>query len=266
MRVIACIVRLATRRTGAIQAVAAALALSVVHAGAAGESDLRVLCSNGIRGPMQTILAQAEKVIGRTIVIEYGPSAALRRTIDSGEAFDLAILTPQMVDVLVKSGKITEGTQTDLATTNLALGVRAGSAKTDIGTAAAIKRRLLAARSVTYTKEGASAAAVRDMLTGLGIASEIERKTVYQTVSGRPAESVADGENEIVFAPVSEILTVRGVEVLGLFPPEFQRPMTMTAGVGAKSDRAVAALFLVAFLRSDAAAAAMRAGGMEPAP
>jgi molybdate transport system substrate-binding protein len=248
----------------AILAVAAALMLALVHAGEAGENDLRVLCSNAIKGPMEKILARAEQMIGRPIVIEYGSSAALRRTIDAGQAFDLAILTPQIVGELVKDGKITGGTQTDLATTNLALGVRAGSAKTDIGTPDAIRRRLLAAKSVTYTKEGASAAAVVDMLNRLGITAEVDRKTVFQTVSGRPAQSVADGENEIVFAPVSEIVSVRGVEVLGLFPPEFQRPMTMTAGVSSKSDRAVAALYLVAFLKGTVAAEAITAGGMEP--
>lgn len=243
----------------------AALILSFVPAAAGQEREVRVFCSNGIKRAMETLRPAAERAVGQPIAIEFAASAVLRRRIEAGEPFDLAILTPQVIGELVKARKIADRTETAVARVNLGVGIRAGASKADISTPEAMRRRLLAAKSVTYSLEGASNAAILNMLERLGIANEIKARTVLQTVSGRPAESVAEGENEIVFAPVSEILMVRGVDVLGLFPPEFQQPLVMAAAVSAGSQNASAAKALIAFLTSAAAAEAIKASGMEPA-
>jgi molybdate transport system substrate-binding protein len=174
----------------------------------------------------------------------------------------LAILTQAVIADLTKEGKIAPGSRV-LAKANLAVGMRAGAAKTDISTAAAIKRRLLAAKSITYTKEGASTASINNMLKQLGIADQINAKTVFQTASDRAEESVAQGENELVLAPLSEIKTVPGIDVLGLFPREFQDPIVMSAGVSANAANADSAKALIRFLTSAAAAPAMKTSGME---
>jgi molybdate transport system substrate-binding protein len=165
---------------------------------------------------------------------------------------------------LTKDGKVAAGSRV-LAKANLAVGMRAGAAKSDISTPAAIKRRLLAAKSITYTKEGASTPAIANMLKQLGIADQIDAKTVFQTASDRAEESVAEGENELVLAPLSEIKTVPGIDVLGLFPKEFQEPIVMAAGVSANAANAESAKALLRFLTSAAAAPAIKASGMEMA-
>jgi molybdate transport system substrate-binding protein len=124
---------------------------------------------------------------------------------------------------------------------------------------------LLEAKSITYTKEGASTAAINKMLKQLGIADQINAKTVFQTVSDRAEESVAQGENELVLAPLSEIITVQGIQVLGLFPKEFQDPLVMSAGISANTANAESAKALIKFLSSPAAASAIKASGMEMA-
>jgi molybdate transport system substrate-binding protein len=211
---------------------------------------------------MEKLLPGYERSSRRHVTIEFGTSVELKRAIEGGRPFDVAILTPAAIDDLITQGKIASGTRADLAKAGLGVGIRAGATRSDVSTAAALKRRLLDAQSITYAKEGASTAAFKDMLQRLGIADEIAAKTRLQTVSGRPSASVADGENELVLAPLSE-LHVNGVEVLGRLPAEFQAPLVMTAGIGAQAAHAAAARAFVRFFTTGAADASIRASGME---
>jgi molybdate transport system substrate-binding protein len=248
-----------------ICALAAGLVLCARQA-PAEDPGIRVLCSNGLKAAIETLTPEAERATGRTIAIQFSSSAVLRRSIEGGAPFDLAILTPGIVDDLIKAGKIRAGTQTDLASAALAVGIQAGAPKADVGTPDAMKRTLLAARSITYTKDGAASAAIARMLRSMGIQDQLAAKTTLQTVPGHAAETVAKGEHQLVFAPVSEILPVHGVDVLGLFPKEFQEPVVMTAGVGTGARNADGAKALVKFMTSPGAAPAIRASGMEPTP
>lgn len=229
---------------------------------ASAQGQLRVLCSNGLRAAFESVMPDAEKAIGRKISVDFSASTRFQKEIEDGAAFDLTILTPGIIDGLIKGGKIVAGTHTDLAIADLAVGVKAGSTKTDISTAEGMKKRLLAAKSMTWTDGGAAANAVMAMLKGLEIEEQVKAKIHLQNQPGRPALSVAEGENELMFGPVSEIGTIKGVEVLGFFPKEYQKPVVMTAGIGAQTKDAAAAKALVQYLRSAKAAGAIKAAGM----
>jgi molybdate transport system substrate-binding protein len=231
----------------------------------AQSEQIRLLCSNGIRAAMQQLMPAAEKAIGRKVVIEFSASTFLKKEIDAGEPFDLVIVTPGIIDDLANSGTLAPGSKTDIASSDLAVGIKAGSAKADVSTPDGMKKRLLAAKTLTLTDGGASGPAVLAMFRALGIAAQLKPKTVLQKTPGRPAESVAEGENELMFAPVSEIQTIKGVEVLGKFPQEFQKPVVMTAGIAARAKDADGARKLVAYLTSAEAIPALKASGMEPA-
>jgi molybdate transport system substrate-binding protein len=252
------------------QVIVAALALLIAgsillaHAAAGNDAEIRVLCSNAIKAAVEKLLPEAERTIGRHISIQFSASTVLRKAIDAGEPFDVAMLTPGIIDDLIKSGKIVSGSHTDIASADLAAGVRAGASKADISTPAAMKRRLLAAQTITWTDGGASATAIVAMLKGLGIEEQLQSKIVLQKVPGRAAASVAGGENEIALAPVSEIQTVKGVEVLGFFPKEYQSPVVVTAGLAAKAKDTDAARALLKFLTSSKAVPAIKSSGMTP--
>jgi len=230
-----------------------------------GVGPLRVLCSNGIRAALERLLPDAERAIGRPISVRFSSSAALKQSIDQGEAFDVAILTPALIDELMQRGTLRAGTRKDLASIDLAVGMRAGEPRVDISTPDAIRRRLLAARSLTWTDGGAASAANIAMIDALGLRDELTPRIVVQRVPGVASETVARGENELVLLPLSEIQGVPGVDVLGLLPVPFQRPVVMTAGVAARTRAPGAAAALVGFLRSDAAARTVEAAGMKPA-
>jgi molybdate transport system substrate-binding protein len=246
----------------------AALLLPLVTVQAAGAQNaavpLRVLCSNGIRAAMERLLPDAERAIGQPLSIRFSSSAALKQSIDQGEAFDVAILTPELVDGLIRDGTLRAGTRRDLAAIDLAVGVRAGAPRADISTPDAIRRRLLAARSLTWTEGGASSAAIFAMLDALELRERLAARIVLQRVPGTAAETVARGEHELVLLPLSEIQSVPGVAVLGLLPAPFQRPVVMTAGVAARTRAPGAAAAFVSFLTSATAARALEAAGMKP--
>jgi molybdate transport system substrate-binding protein len=231
----------------------------------AQNGQIRVLCSNAIRPAVEQLMPDAEKTIGRKISIEFSASTALQKEIDGGAAFDLTILTPGILDNLAKAGKVVAGSQTTLATIDLGVGIKAGSPKADVSTPDGMKKRLLAAKSMTWTDGGAASGATMDMLKGLGIADQLKSKIVLQKTPGHASEAVAAGESELTFGPISEIQSVKGVKVLGLFPKEYQKPVVMTAGIGVQAKDAAGAQALVAFLASAKAASAMKAAGMKPA-
>lgn len=235
-----------------------------IHA-AAQSGQVRVLCSNGIRAAVEQLKPEAEKAIGRKLSIEFSASTVLKKEIDGGAPFDLTILTPGIVDDLAKAGKVVAGSQTNLASADIGVGIKAGSPKTDVSTPEGMKKRLLAAKSFTWTDGGAASTATLAMFKGLGIEDQLKSKIVLQKTPGRPAESIAEGENELMFAPISEIQTVKGVELLGVFPKEYQKPVIMTAGIAVQAKDAEGAKALVKFLTSAKAVPAIKAAGMKPA-
>ena len=255
---------LAAVQCGLAGFIALSLFAGLAQPAIAGEAQIRLLCSNGIRDAVEHVLPEAEKKIGRKISIEYSASTRFQKSIEEGAAFDLAILTPGIVDALTKSGKIAAGTRTDIASADIAVGIKAGSPKADISTPGGMKKRLLAAKTLTWTDGGAASASTLAMFKALGIEDQLKSKIVLQQTPGRPAQSIAEGRYELMFAPVSEIGTVQGVEVLGYFPKEYQKPVVMSAGVSAKAKDAEGAKALIAFLSSPAAASAIKAAGMKP--
>ena len=225
--------------------------------------SLRVIASNGIKDALEQLQPEIERAIGTRLSVEWGPSNVLRRTIEGGTPFDIAILTPAVVDDLVKAGHLTAVSKANLARSDLAIAARKGSATTDVSTADALKRRLLAARSTTYARDGAATAAFTEMMATLGITEAMKSKIVLQPTPVRPADVVAAGQEELVLAPLSELQSPR-LQVLGVLPREFQRPLVVTGAISAHAAQPAAASAMLAFLTSAKAVAAFKAAGMEP--
>ena len=227
-------------------------------------TEIRVLCSNGLRAAMEKLLPESERA-ARRIKVEYGASANFKRSIEAGQQFDLAILTPQLIEDLIKQGKIAAGTAVDIATSGIGVAVRAGSAKPDVSTPEAMKRTLLKAKSIGYVKEGASAAAIATMLNRLGLDDAVKNKIVFQPGAVPSMASVADGQTDLAFGLISEIVPAPGVQLAGSFPPEFQKPIGMSAGVASSTRNRAAVDKIVKSLTSAEAAITIKATGLDPA-
>jgi len=232
-------------------------------AGQAADGVVRVICTNIIKGAVVRLFPEFEKATGKRVVVTYGASAALKREIEAGAEFDLALLTSGVIDELIQDGHIRAGTRTAIARSDLAVATRVGARKSNVSTAAGMKQRLIEAKSITYSKDGGGAAAVERMLATLGVPRE---RVFPQAVAGHAAESAAAGDYEIAFAPLGEIVAVPGTLVLGLFPPEFQNSLEVSSGISAKAADAEGARELARFLMTPASMKTILASGMSPLP
>lgn len=247
-----------------IISVAAGLALIVLaQAGAANAAEIKVLCSNGIKAVVEDLVPKFERATKHKLVVTYGLAAALKRQIDAGEPFDVAILTPQVIDDAIKGGKIAADSRTTIARVGLAIAIRSGARKIDISTTDAFKRALLDAKSIVYAREGASGVAFTALIQGLGIAGDLKAKSKATATGEEVGESVVRGESEFGVLPVSEILPVKGIEVMAPFPAEVQSYIVMVAGAASGTRQSAAARELITFMNSPSALPVIKAKGME---
>lgn len=239
----------------------AGLALGLLAAQAQA-ADLKVLSSTAYKGVLEELGPQFEKATENKLDLTIGPAAVMKAQIDQGTGFDLAILTPALVDALATAGKIEAGSGVTVARAGLGVAVHAGAPKPDVSTSDGLKRALLAAKSIGYNGQGSSRVGIEAMLAKLGIADAVKPKITLLQVSAPVA--VAKGDVEIGLGPVSEILVVPGAAIAGAFPADDQAYLVLTAGVAAGSKNADSAKSLIKFLTAPAALPVLKAKGLEP--
>lgn len=250
--------RCATRLVG----VALAIVLMLAQAATAGAAEIKVFCSTALRTVMQELVPEFERATGNTVAVEYGVSAAMQRRVEAGEQFDAIFLTVKQLDALVDGGRIVPATRTAIARSGMAIAIHAGAARPDIKTMAALQRTLLAAKSIAYAKEGASGLYFIALAKRLGIAEKLK---LHPTDTGdEVGQAVATGAAELGMLPVSEILPVKGIELLGEFPKEVQEYAESVGGVSIAAKQPAAAKELIKFLTAPGAVPVIRKKGMEP--
>jgi molybdate transport system substrate-binding protein len=246
-----------------MRTVATILAALLALVGHAPAAELKILSSNGTSAIVQAIGGEFARRTGHAVSYKIDVAVLLQKEIESGETFDVAVVTRAVVDDLIGQGRIDARTRADVARSGIGVAVRAGAAKPDIGTAEAFRRTMLAAKSVAYTTVGGSGIHFMKMAERLGIADAVTAKSRTQT-GGLVAELVAKGEAELAVQQVSELLPVAGVELVGPFPPDLQLITLFSAGVSAKSKNPEAAQALIRFFTEPDALRAIKAAGMEP--
>jgi molybdate transport system substrate-binding protein len=245
----------------------AALALGsvglIVPARAADEATLTVLCSNGLKAVAEDLIPKFEQAMKQKVTVRYGLAAALKQQIEHGESFDAAFLTPAAMDDLVKTGKIAADSRTNVARSGLGVAIRAGARKPDIKTVDSFKRTLLDAKGIAYAKEGASGVAFAALIDRLGITEALKPKSTLTATGEAVGDGIVKGQVELGILPVSEILPVKGVELLGPFPAEAQSYVVMVGGTNAASKHADGARQLLKYFMAPAAVPVLSAKGME---
>jgi molybdate transport system substrate-binding protein len=246
------------------------LAMVLMAAGAprgAAGAEIKVLTAGAFKQVLLALVPDFERTSGHKVTIDNDTVGALTKRIEAGEAFDLAVLTPKAVDDLAKEGKFAAGSRANLARVGVGVVVKDGTPKPDIGSVAAFKQALLAAKSVAYIDPaagGSSGIYVAGLLDKLGIAADVKPKAKL-IPGGAVAEHVAKGEAELGIHQISEILPVKGVTLVGPLPAEIQNYTVYAAGVGAHAKESDAAKALLKTLTSPAAAEVLKSKGMEPA-
>jgi molybdate transport system substrate-binding protein len=238
-------------------------ALTLLLSGAAANSaDIKLFCPAPMKTTIVDLVAQFERSSPHKVTIVHTPSRMIVERIQGGEAFDVSILTAEATEALVKRGKIAR--RTDIARSSIGLGVRAGTPLPDVSSAEAVKRSLLAAKSFARNEGAESGKHILAVFDRLGIADAMKAKTKAMPVgTGYVAQLVVNGEAEMAAQQMPELKAVAGIEAVPL-PPELQLIVVFSAGLSAAPHDAGAANALVAFLSSPAAAAVLKAKGLDP--
>jgi molybdate transport system substrate-binding protein len=225
--------------------------------------EIKVLSGNGARAAVSELGARFERATGHKVSIDFAVNPTVKRRIEAGEAFDVAVLNPPVLDDLIKKGKILGDTRAVLGRCGIGVAIRAGASKPDVSTVEGFKRTLLNAQSVAYPGEGMSGIYFANLVERLGIAAEMQAK--MRPMPGEyNVEVVAHGEVELVVVVASRISGVPGVERAGLIAEELQTWIGFTAGVGSAAKEPAAARSLIQFFTAPAAAAVLRSTGIEP--
>jgi molybdate transport system substrate-binding protein len=257
-------IRKAIPSMAAILALSAGLFFLPARETPAQSPELRVMVSDGLKTVVEELTPRIEHSTGRKLSAQFNSSKNLRDKIQAGEPFDAAILTSDVLDDLIKQGKISAGTRVEISRTGLGVGVRAGAPKPDIGTPDALKQALLHAKSISFNPTGASAAHTYDMFARLGITEAVKPKLTLDAEAGRPQMNVAAGKVELVISLIPEIKFFPGVGFVGPIPPEFQSYVNFAAGIAANARDADAAGKLIQFITGPDTAPVLKAKGMEP--
>ncbi len=250
----------------AMLAATAALAVAgVAAAPAAGRAvEIKLICSNGYHAVIDVIGPQYEKATGHKLLVSYGLAAVLGKQIEGGEPFDITILAPPQIDALVKQGRIAADTRTVLARSGMGVMVRTGAAKPDVSTVDAFKKTLLQANSIAFPPGGQSGMYLVGLIGRLGLTEALKDKLKPIASGPLTAETVAKGEAEIGITPIGELLSVKGVTLVGPLPAEVQNYIVQVAGVGADAAQAAAARDFLKFLAAPEHRALIVEKGMEP--
>ena len=224
---------------------------------------IRMLSTLGLMGAMRNLSSAYEAASGVRIDADFAPTLALLKRLREGEAADLVILTREGLDDVIGEGRVVAESAADLARSYVGIAVRAGHAHPDIATEAALRKAVLAARSVAYSRLGASGIYFAQLMERMGIAGEINaRATIVQ--QGFTAERLVSGEADLAMQQISELKQVDGIEVVGPIPHELQTPAVFSAGRMVNATHAAAADRLLHYLASPEVAPVLRESGLEP--
>jgi len=222
---------------------------------------VRVLSTLALKGAVTRLAGQYLKATGTTIEADFAPTVGLLPRLRGGETADVVILTREGLHELAAEGAVVAASMVDLARSYVGIAVRAGAPHPDIATEAAFRASILAARSVAYSRIGASGIYFADLIARLRMAAEIDARATV--TSGFTAERLITGEADLAVQQISELKQVEGIEVVGPIPLALQTPAVFSAGRMTASEKAAQAEALLRYLASPDVAPVLLETGLE---
>jgi molybdate transport system substrate-binding protein len=253
-----------------VRALALAFAATLLLTVGASAAEVRVMISGGLTAAYNALVPEFERQTGNKVITAYGPSMgttinAIPVRLGRGEPADVLIMVGYALDDLAKQGKVIPDSRVELVKSPIGVSVKAGAPKPDISSAEAVKRALLAAKSIAYSDSASGVYISTEMFQKLGIAEQMKDKA--KMIPAEPvAGVVARGDAEIGFQQISEMLPVPGIDIVGPLPPDLQKITVFSAGIATVSKEPDAGKALIKFLASPASRAAIVKSGMEPIP
>jgi molybdate transport system substrate-binding protein len=230
--------------------------------------EFRVMTSGAFTAAHLELAPQLERLTKKKVVtastsIGTGESSIPNR-LKRGEVVDIVIVAEHVLRGFIEEGLVLPEGFTRVARSTIGMAVRAGAPKPDISSVDALRRTLLAAKSIGYSASVSGKYLTTELVQRLGIADEVLPKSRLIGGGERVGAVVARGELEIGFQQMSELLPVQGIAHITPLPPEVQRVTSFGAGVAAKCPDAALARSVIKFLASPEAAKAITNSGLEP--
>jgi molybdate transport system substrate-binding protein len=239
------------------------LAVAFVPTFAARSAELKILSGGSMMASLNELAPQFEHASGHKLTIHFDSTPNLIKLAVSGAPFDLGVVPADVMQDPAARARFVPGPMSDIARAGYGVAVRSGAPKPDISTPEALKAAFLAARSIATLPESAAGAYVMKIFGRLGIAEAVQAKIKVQGSPSEIPKAVARGDAELgVF--LSNVLAVPGVELAGPFPASLQQELVFIAAVAADSKNADAATAFIAYLKTTAAAAVLKAKGLTP--
>ena len=243
-------------------AIGVGLLVAVVQMAPASAAEIKIMAPWAIATVLAVAGPEFERATGHKLNVSVDLAAVVVQRVNAGEAFDIAVATPQQIDALVKDGKLLADTRADLTKAGIGVEVKKGAPKPDISTVDAFKRAMLAAKTIGYLKIGTSGQMVAAAFAKIGLTEAVKDKLILPE-DDVVSEMVAAGKIEIGMVNISQILTSEGVDLVGPLPAEIQSYIIFTGGVSAKSANPDAARALMNFFKTGAVPT-IKKQGMEP--
>jgi len=226
-------------------------------------AEIKVLSSIATREAYLELVPQFERASGHKVTTTWAGTVDIMKRMAAGERHDVVMISSIEMEELIRQGKIDASTRVDLARCGIGVAVRAGSPKPDLTSGEALKRTLLAAKTVGYTS-GPSGVYMGQLIERMGIAAEIKPKHRGVPSGGTIGTIVATGEAEIGFQQVSELVHIAGIDYVGPLPSDVQKITVFSAGIQAGAQTGDAAKELLAFLSAPRASSIYKKHGLEP--
>jgi molybdate transport system substrate-binding protein len=223
-------------------------------------AEIKVLSTVGMQPATPELFSQFEAATGHRVLVTYGLAAVLKTKFLEGAPADVLILTAPIVDDLVKQGKVVADSKKDVARSGVGVAVKTGAPKPDISTPEALKAAVLSARSIGYSREGASGVAFARVLERLGITDQVRAK--YKDTGTKAGEMLAAGDIDLAAAQIPELMAVSGIEVVGPLPAELQTVTIFSVGLATEAQEPAAAKALIEFLSGPRAAPVYKTKGL----
>ena len=251
-----------------VRTLAFCVALALLGCGAALADEVKVMMSGWFTPAYRELGTQFEEATGRTLVTVWGPAVgnavnAIPVRLARGEWADVLIVVSYALDDQIKAGTVVPGSKVDFARAPIGVAVREGAPIPDISSADALRRTLLAAKSIVYPDSATGVYIGSELFSRLGIEGRLKSKS-RMVPDERVASAVANGEAELGLQQVVALLPVKGLTVVGSLPAEVQSYTVFSGGIATAAKNPVGAEALIRFLSSPEAAPAIARSGLEP--
>jgi len=251
-----------------VRTIGLAVSAAIVLTTATQAAEIHVMISGGMTAAFKSLVPEFERRSGNKVTIAYGPSMgtttnAIPVRLERGEPADVLIMVGYALSDLTTKGRVAPDSYVELANSPIGVAVKSGIPHPDISSADAVKRMLIAAKTIAYSDSASGVYVSTEMFDKLGIREEMKGKA--RMIPATPVgEIVAQGEAEIGFQQISELKPVKGIDIVGPLPAGLQKITVFSAGIATAAKEPEAGKALIKFLGSPDARHVIAESGLDP--